>query len=225
MTDRPWWKLSRDEVRGRVADVNDGVLGVAGLAEGLALVTDIAALPTIVTLAAVAGAVSLGAATYAEVAAEREAQQDVIRTEQRLLELSHAEELDELTAHFRGKGVSAETARRVAEELDAADGLTAQLETEYGITAILTPAEPVKEACSAALAFLAGAMVTVLIVLAVPRAWVDEFIVVGVAASLVGTAVILAWLGGTRICSSVVRSLAIGTAALGASVLVAIMLS
>lgn len=225
MTDRPWWKLSRDEVRGRVADVNDGVLGVAGLAEGLALVTDIAALPTIVTLAAVAGAVSLGAATYAGVAAEREAQQDVIRTEQRLLELSHAEELDELTAHFRGKGVSSETARRVAEELDAADGLTAQLETEYGITAILTPAEPVKEACSAALAFLAGAMVTVLIVLAVPRAWVDEFIVVGVAASLVGTAVILAWLGGTRICSSVVRSLAIGTAALGASVLVAIMLS
>lgn len=224
MTDRSWWKLSRDDARARVADVNDGVLGVAGLAEGLALVLDTDALASIVALAAFAGAVSLGAAKYAEVAAEREVQQHVIRTEQRLLELSHTEELEELAAHFRDKGVSEETARKVAEELDAADSLTAQLETEYGMTEILTPAEPVKEACSSAVAFLAGAMVTVLIAMAVPRDWVDEFVMVGVAMSLAGTAVILAWLGGTRIWSSVVRSLVIGAAALGASVLVGTML-
>lgn len=50
--------------RARIADVNSGVLGVAGLAEGLALVVDTEALPAIVLMAATARAVSLGAAKY-----------------------------------------------------------------------------------------------------------------------------------------------------------------
>ena len=68
-----WWRLSKDDVRARVADVNDGVLGVAGLAEGLALVLDTTRLPLVVLMASAPGAVSLGAAKYAETAAEREA--------------------------------------------------------------------------------------------------------------------------------------------------------
>ncbi len=215
-----WWRLSKDAVRSRVADVNDGVLGVAGLTEGLALVLDTTRLPLIVVMASAAGAVSLGAAKYAETAAEREVQQDVIRAEQHLLELSHAEELDELTQHFRNKGVSEETARKVAEELDAADALSAQLETEYGIQEILTPAEPFREGISSAIAFLLGALVTVLITTTVPPAWVDEFVLVGVAVSLTVTAIVLSRLSGTRVWSTMIRSLTIGAAALGASVLI-----
>lgn len=220
-----WWRLSKADVRARIADVNDGVLGVAGLAEGLALVVDTEALPAIVLMAATAGAVSLGAAKYAEVAAEREVQQDVIRAEQYLLELSHAEELDELAQHYRDKGVSEETARKVAEELDAADALSAQLETEYGIREILTPGEPLKEAVSAAVAFMLGALVTVLIAISVPPAWVEEFILVGVALSLTVTAVVLSKLSGTRVWPAIIRSLIIGVAALGASVLIGSLIS
>ncbi|WP_298129944.1 VIT1/CCC1 transporter family protein [Micropruina sp.] len=220
-----WWRLSKDDVRARVADVNDGVLGVAGLAEGLALVLDTTRLPLVVLMASAAGAVSLGAAKYAETAAEREAQQDVIRAEQYLLELSHAEELDELAQHYRDKGVSEETARKVAEELDAADALSAQLETEYGIREILTPGEPLKEAVSAAVAFMLGALVTVLIAISVPPAWVEEFILVGVALSLTVTAVVLSKLSGTRVWPAIIRSLIIGVAALGASVLIGSLIS
>lgn len=218
--DEHWWQLDQADVRARIADVNDGVLSVAGLAEGLALVVDTEALPVIVLMAAAAGAMSLGAAKYAEVAAEREVQQDVIRAEQYLLELSHAEELEELAQHFQNKGVSEETARKVAEELDAADALTAQLETEYGISEILSPAEPLKEAVSGAAAFMLGALATVLIAALVPREWVEEYILVGVALSLTVTAVVLARLSGTHIWSTMLRSLFIGAAALGTSIMV-----
>lgn len=216
----PWWRFSQADVRARVADVNDGVLGVAGLAEGLALVLDGTALPTIVLVAAVAGAVSIGGAKYAETAAELEVQREVIRAEQKLLELSPAEELEELARHFQDKGVSELTARQVARELDAADALRAQLETEYGISEILTRAEPIREGLSAAIGFLFGALVTVLIARFVPQPLVEEYILVGVALSLTATAIILSRLGGTRIWSSVLRSLSIGVGALGTSVLI-----
>ncbi|MFT3970791.1 MAG: VIT1/CCC1 transporter family protein [Micropruina sp.] len=225
MADRQaWWRLSKDDVRSRVADVNDGVLGVAGLAEGLSLVLDTERLPLIILLASTAGAVSLGAAKYAETAAEREVQQDVIRAEQHLLELSHTEELEELAQHYRDKGVSEETARKVAEELDAADALTAQLETEYGISDILSPAEPFKEGIGSAVAFLLGALVTVLIAASVPTAWVEEFVLVGVAVSLTVTAIVLSRLSGTHVWSTILRSLAIGAAALGTSVFIGTLL-
>lgn len=203
-----------------MADVNDGVLAVAGLAEGLSLVLDTHSLATIVTVAAVAGAVSVGGANYAETAAEREAQQELIRAEQHLLELSPQEELDELVQHFLDKGVSEETARRVAEELNSADALTAQLETEYGIRELLTPGEPLKEAIASSLSFLTGALVTVIIALVVPQVWVEEYVLVGVALSLTVTAIVLSRLGGTRIWASVLGWLTIGAGALGASILV-----
>ena len=212
-----WWPPDKDDIRSRVADVNDGVLAVAGLAEGLSLVLETHSLPTIVTVAAIAGAVSIGGAKYAETAAEREVQQELIRTEQYLLELSPDEELEELVQHFRGKGVSEETARRVADELNAADALTAQLETEYEI---LTPGEPFKEAFASSLSFLAGALVTVLIAITVPRVWVEEYILLGVLLSLSVTAVVLSRLGGTRVWTSILRSVSIGLGAMGASLLV-----
>ena len=70
------------------------------------------------------------------------------------------------------------------------------------------------------ISFLFGAMVTVLIALLVPEVWVEEYIFVGVAVSLTVTAVILSRLSGTRIWSTILRSLFIGVAALGTSVLV-----
>ena len=81
-------------------------------------------------------------------------------------------------------------------------------------------AEPFREGISSAISFLFGAMVTVLIALLVPEVWVEEYIFVGVAVSLTVTAVILSRLSGTRIWSTILRSLFIGVAALGTSVLV-----
>lgn len=219
--DRGSWRnrLSPEYVRSRVADTNDGVLAIAGLAEGLSLATT-HSVGGIVAIAAIAGAVSVAGVKFAEEAAEREVQQDLIREEQRLLELSPHEEIAELTSHFENKGVSSATARAVAEELSAADALSAQLETEYGISDILTPTHPFTEALGSFLFFLLGALVPVLIALFLPRTLIAEFEVIGVIASLTITAVILSRLAHTHVWKSIFRSLLIGLAAMGAAALV-----
>ncbi len=207
-----------------MADANDGVLAIAGLAEGLSLATS-ASIGGIIAIAAFAGAVSVAGVKYTEEAAEREVQQDLVREERRLLELSPAEEMDELTAHFRSKGVSEETARKVAEELSAADALSAQLETEYGISEVMSVTRPFTEALGSAAFFLIGAVIPILVSTIVPRPWVDEFILLGVAISLTVTSLILARFARTRVLPTIGRSLLIGTATMGAAALVGTLFS
>jgi VIT1/CCC1 family predicted Fe2+/Mn2+ transporter len=147
-------------------------------------------------------------------------QQDLIRQEQELLALSPEEEMEELARHFQAKGVSEETARTVAEELSAADALSAQLETEYGIDQIMGATHPLKEALGSGLFFLLGSLVPVLIAILVPRGLVDEFEVVGVILSLTLTSLILSRLAHTHVLPTIVRSLVIGIAAMGTAALI-----
>jgi VIT1/CCC1 family predicted Fe2+/Mn2+ transporter len=212
-------RLTPEYVRSRVADTNDGVLAIAGLAEGLALATS-QSIGTVVAIAAIAGAVSVAGVKYTEEEAEREVQQDLIRQEQELLALSPEEEMEELARHFQAKGVSEETARTVAEELSAADALSAQLETEYGIDQIMGATHPLKEALGSGLFFLLGSLVPVLIAILVPRSLVDEFEVVGVILSLTLTSLILSRLAHTHVLPTIVRSLVIGIAAMGTAALI-----
>ena len=51
-------RLTPEYVRSRVADTNDGVLAIAGLAEGLAIATT-QSIGAVVAIAAIAGAVSV----------------------------------------------------------------------------------------------------------------------------------------------------------------------
>ncbi|MBK8462240.1 MAG: VIT1/CCC1 transporter family protein [Nigerium sp.] len=212
-------RLTPDYVRSRVADTNDGVLAIAGLSEGLSLTTT-QSIGTIVALAAIAGAVSVAGVKYSEEAAEREVQQDLIREEQRLLELSPEEEMAELAQHFQHKGLTPGTARKVAEELSAADALTAQLETEYGIHDIMTVGRPFTEALGSGAFFLLGALVPVLIAILAPRAFLGGSELLGVVISLTLTSVVLSRLTRTRVLRSVARSLLIGVAAMGTATLI-----
>lgn len=219
-----WWP-SAAGVRSRVPDINDGVLAVAGLAEGLSVAGQSRSLATIIAVAAFAGALSTAGTKYTEESAEREVQLDLIREERRLLSLAPDEELRELTQHFVAKGVSEGTARKVAEELHAADALTAQLETEYGITDIISARRPFSEALSSGLSFFLGATVPAVLALLVPRPWVEEYIVVGVLISLTVTALVLSRLGHTHVMTTVLRSLFIGIATMLTTVVAAAIVS
>ena len=209
-------RLTPEYVRARVADTNDGVLAIAGLAEGLSLTTS-QSIGSIVVIAAVAGAVSVAGVKYSEEAAEREVQQELIREERRLIELSPQEEMAELAQHFQNKGLSPETAWRVAEELSTADALTAQLETEYRIHDIMSVGQPFTEALGSGLFFVIGSLVPVLIAVLSPRTFVGGSELVGVLISLTLTAVILSRLSRTRVWPSIARSLFIGVAAMGSA--------
>lgn len=93
--------------------------------------------------ATIAGGLSAGGAKWAEAAAEREAEQRVAATEAAELDADLHGEIAELAAHWESKGLSTETAQKVAEELTAHDALAAQLEAEYGIDELMAPAGPI----------------------------------------------------------------------------------
>jgi VIT1/CCC1 family predicted Fe2+/Mn2+ transporter len=214
-------RLDPARVRERIVDVNDGILATAGFAEGLVG----GGLPpsqvyTIIAISAVAGAVGVGGAKFGEVSAQREAELELAAEERRLLALSPEDERRELVEHYRSKGLSESTAELVADELSAADALSAQLESEYGIRELTRPAQSWLEAVWSGFGFLLGAAVPVLVALLIPGQWLDEFILIAVVVSLAVTGLVLARLGQTRVWATLLRSVLIGLASLGVSYLV-----
>lgn len=71
---------------------------------------------------------------YVSVSSQRDSPHALIAKERRELAEMPEAELDELTSLYQGKGLTVDTAHRVAEEFTAHDALTAHLETELGIT-------------------------------------------------------------------------------------------
>ncbi len=213
-------------VRERITDVNDGILAVAGFSEGL-IGSGLAGqeIYAIIAISAVAGAFSVAAARLGEVSAARDAEQELIADERRRLDLSPQEEIAELVDYYRAKGVSEPTARQVAVELTEADALSAQLDAEYGIRELTQPGDSTREAIWAGLSFLIGAALPVLVAYFYPGPWLDEFTLIAVVGSLVVTGVVLSRLDHTRILRTLLRSVLIGLATLGASYLVGLLLT
>lgn len=89
----------------------------------------------------------------AAAAAEREAQLVIAEQERAELDRDLSGEIDELAAHWEAKGLTPETARRVAEELTAHDALAAQLDAEHGIDEIMAEAAPIWSGVAAGIAF------------------------------------------------------------------------
>lgn len=214
-----WWRsVEPAEIRARLTDVNDGIIAVAGMGLGLAgaevnRTTAIA----VVVLSSVVGAMSVFGMELGETFGEREAVAAIAESERRLIELSPDEELAELIEAFESKGVSPATARAVAEELSAADALSAQLEIEYGIRGFTSASEALREAVLAGLAFLAGALVPLVATILVPWDTREELVLLISVLSLVGTSVVLSRRGMSRIGSTVARSVVVGLGALGIS--------
>ncbi|MFT4110127.1 VIT1/CCC1 transporter family protein [Propionicimonas sp.] len=218
--DRGLGRIDPVRVREHMVDVNDGILATAGFAEGLLG----AGLPSsqvygIIAISAVAGAVGVAGAKFGEVSSTREAELELIAEERRLLALSPEEERTELIEHYLAKGLSPDTAERVADELTIADALSAQLETEYGIRELTTRWDPWLDALWSGLGFLVGAAVPLGVALLIPGAWMDELLILAVLISLVVTGFLLSRLGHTRVVATLLRSVLIGLASLGASYL------
>jgi VIT1/CCC1 family predicted Fe2+/Mn2+ transporter len=203
-----------------VETVNDGILAVSGFSQGLSGGDAVRSLwSPIVLLAAFAGALSVGSIALASALADRDAEQVAAAEERRLLELSPEQQIAEVAAYYEEKGVTPETARQVAVELNAADPIGAQLEVA-GFDERTTIGDAITDAVAAALAFLLGAAVPVLISVVTPGEWRDEYTAGAVVVALALTSVVLARLGHTRIWQTLLRSVAIGLAALGGSYLI-----
>jgi VIT1/CCC1 family predicted Fe2+/Mn2+ transporter len=184
-------------LRAGVLGANDGIVSTAGLVVGVAAASsNTDAILTAGIAGISAGAISMAVGEYVSVSTQRDTEKTLLEQESRELEQDPADELNELTAIYHAKGLSAETARKVAEELTAYDVFAAHAEAELG----LNPDEltnPWHAALSSAVSFTVGALLPLLAILLPPESARIPVTMVAVLLALALTGSISAGLGGS----------------------------
>lgn len=192
-------------LRAGVLGANDGIVSTAGLVVGVAAAASSTSTILTAGIAGIsAGAISMAVGEYVSVSTQRDAEAALLAQERRELKEDPADELAELTAIYHSKGLSAETARQVAEELTAYDAFAAHAEAELG----LNPDEltnPWHAAFSSAVAFTVGALLPLLAILLPPTAARIPVTMVAVLLALALTGSVSAWLGGSNRARAVAR--------------------
>lgn len=214
---RPWTRFDPSEARGWFAIANDGIIATAGILEGFAGAgSGDGVLLVAASSATIAGMLSVGGAEWAEAAAERDAQLAVIEQESGEILADPEAEYQELAAYYRAKGLTSEVAEEVARQLMDLDPLSAQLESEYGISTVQTSASTVRTG----LAYGIGALIPLLISFFFRSGLESAAIVVAVVISLTITSILSARVGRTHLRRTLRRSLEVGLLTLTISYLV-----
>ena len=201
-------------LRAGVLGANDGIVSVASLVVGVAgATTETGALLTAGIAGLVGGAVSMALGEYVSVSSQRDSERALIEKERGELASMPEVELEELTGLYRARGLSEETARKVAEELTAEDALRAHLEVELHIDQD-DLANPWQAAFSSAIAFTAGALLPLLAILLPPPEWRVPVTFVAVLVALALTGTVSARLGGSSKRLAAIRLIVGGALAL-----------
>ena len=192
-------------LRAGVLGANDGIVSVAGIVVGVAGATSSTGPIFTAGLAGlVAGAVSMSLGEYVSVSSQRDAERAQLAQEEHELATMPDEEFSELVAIYEAKGLSSDTARRVAAELTANDPLAAHLDAELH----LDPDDivnPVQAAIASAISFILGAVLPLVAILLPPPHWRVPVTVVAVLVALALTGALSARLGGADIRRAVLR--------------------
>lgn len=201
-------------LRAGVLGANDGIVSVAALLVGVAGATSsIPALAAAGVAGVVGGAISMGLGEYVSVSSQSDSQKVLIAKERQELAEAPEAELAELAGLYQAKGLSEQTARKVAEELTAHDALTAHLSAELNITE-QDVVSAFHAAWVSAVAFTLGALLPLLAILLPPA---DIRVPLTFAAVVVALAVLGmtgARLGGSPLLKPTLRVLIGGLAAL-----------
>ena len=204
-------------LRAGVLGANDGIVSVAGVVVGVAAATpgNTAAIATAGIAALVAGAFSMAGGEYVSVSTQRDTEKALIAREIQELEEQPVAELAELTGLYRKRGLSADLARQVAEELTKHDALAAHAEVELGID----PEEftsPWAAAVSSFVAFTIGALIPLLMIL-LPIGNATIVTAVSVVVGLLLTGWISARLGKAPVLPAILRNVLMGSATMAAT--------
>lgn len=176
-------------LRAAVLGANDGIVSVAAVIVGVAGASNSSSFIITAGVAAlVAGALSMAVGEYVSVSAQRDTEKALLEKEKRELETVPEQELAELAAIYEAKGLTAATARTVADELTKHDAFAAHAEAELRIDPdALT--DPWHAAYASGAAFLSGAIIP-LIAVALPPASLRipvTFFAVLIALAITGT--------------------------------------
>jgi VIT1/CCC1 family predicted Fe2+/Mn2+ transporter len=183
-------------LRAAVLGANDGIISTASLVLGVAsaaaakgdvLLTGVAGL--------VAGAMSMAAGEYVSVSSQSDTENADLAREKRELAESPEFEKEELAQIYVARGVEAELARKVAEQLMVKDALGAHARDELGISEIST-ARPIQAALASAATFSLGAAAPLVLVLVSPANSLLMIVSVGSLAFLATLGMLGAKAGG-----------------------------
>jgi VIT1/CCC1 family predicted Fe2+/Mn2+ transporter len=207
-------------LRAGVLGANDGIVSVAAIVVGVAGATSNSAPILTAGLAGlVGGAVSMALGEYVSVSSQRDSQKTLIARERAALQTHPEVELDQLAALYEAKGLSSDTARRVAVELTEKDALGAHLEARLHIVED-DVASPWHAALASASAFLIGGVLPLLAMLLLPASIRIPVTFVAVLAALAITGATSARIGGSAVKRATIRVVIGGAAALAATYLI-----
>lgn len=207
-------------LRAAVLGANDGIVSTAGVVMGVAGATDDSGAIVIAGIAALtAGALSMGAGEYVSVSTQRDSERSILDLEAAELRQMPQTEERELAAMYVDKGLSPETAEKVARELTEHDALRAHADIEFGIDPDnLT--NPWHAAWASMLAFTIGALLPLLVVAFVPDGVRVLVTVLSVVAALALTGFVSARIGYSPRLPAVVRNVSGGLLAMGVTYLI-----
>jgi len=166
--DDPHYLMRSGWLRAAVLGANDGIVSTASLIVGVAAANPE---PTAVLIAGVAGlaagAMSMAAGEYVSVSSQSDIEKADIARETQALKDTPQEELEELAAIYRERGLSEKTAMLVAQELTAKDALGAHVRDELGLSEIHV-ANPLQAAFASGVTFSAAAAIPVIAAVLAP---------------------------------------------------------
>ena len=207
-------------LRAGVLGANDGIVSTAGVVMGVAGATDDSHTILIAGIAALtAGALSMGTGEYVSVSTQRDSEKSLLTLEAVELERMPETEQRELAKMYEAKGLSSETAARVAQELTDHDALRAHADIEFGIDPDnLT--NPWHAAFASMIAFTVGALLPLLIVAFVPDGVRILVTVLSVVVALALTGFVSARVGYSPRLPAILRNVAGGLLAMGVTYLI-----
>jgi vacuolar iron transporter family protein len=192
-------------LRAAVLGANDGIVSTASLVLGVAaagvepkaiLITGVAGL--------VAGSMSMAAGEYVSVSSQSDTERADIEKERLELATQPEHEIAELAAIYVSRGLNANTAKTVAEQLMAHDALGAHSRDELGISDT-SAAQPVQAAIASAATFAVGAALPLLVVFMVPQSILSAVVAASSLVFLAALGSLAARAGGSSVMTAAMR--------------------
>ena len=154
--------VQQNWLRAAVLGSNDGIVSIAALVVGVAGASISSHAIFLVGVAGLlAGSLSMSLGEYVSVSSQRDTEKALLEKERFELENFPEEELKELAAIYEFKGLSKETAEKVAKELMDNDAFAAHADAEHGIdpNALTNPGHA---AFASAISFFIGGLIPLL---------------------------------------------------------------
>jgi vacuolar iron transporter family protein len=201
-------------LRAAVLGANDGLISTASLMVGVAAAESSRAAILIAGIAGLtAGSLAMAAGEYVSVSSQRDTERADLERERAELAASPEAERQELAGIYRKRGLSAELAEKVADELSQLDRLAIHARDELGVD-INALANPVQASVVSALSFVCGAIVPIVVVLVSSASLRVPAVMTTTLAGLVALGALGARLGGAPQRRAALRVLVGGALAL-----------